>query len=162
MTKLPAKPVIKIRVVKFRTHVHATESIDKVIDALETFLPESIERFYNKELKKHSLSSIYKTPIKAIEINIKKQSRIKTILKHIADNLEGIDRDKLAQGFDNRINDKNRVFFRFDKQLLHTGKIKITRGSDTVQIMVAPINKNPKADFTHSHIKNLFKDLNLI
>ncbi len=162
MGKQPVEPKIKIRVIEFRTHVHATESLDVVMDGILNLLPEDFENFEKKEIELDNLSSIFNTPIRGVTITISKQKRIKAVLAHIAKLMPQLSKDKLESNIERRINDKNRLFFRLDKQYLVNGKLRVMEGSDCIQIMIAPINKNPMADFTKSHIKEFFKEKNLI
>ena len=66
MSNINTEPIVKTRVIKIRTHVHATESIEKMDSALEYFLPEELGGILPKERELEHLLSQFNTPIKSI------------------------------------------------------------------------------------------------
>ena len=149
---------LKIRQIEFRTHVHNTESMEKVKDSFLNLIPEEI---LHEIFQVNNCTGAFSQKILDILIVLKIQKSIKYVLAKIIENLSKEDKSQLKFSFENRLDDKLKFYFRLDKQFLALGKIKLAKTNDVIQIIIAIQNKS-HSHITSENIKKYFMDLNLL
>lgn len=126
MSQLP------IAYVDVRFCAHATEDLDKVMEAVQNILPNE----YLEEIvfNRSSLEGHYGNPIAFFETRIKDKKIIKALVEQLAVNLSDLDKDEL----DRRIHlciEKGSLYIRLDKQAAFKGKTKLVT-SDPIRIRI--------------------------
>ncbi len=149
---------LKIRQIEFRTHVHNTESMQKVKDSFSNLIPEEI---LHDIFQVNKCTGAFSQRIFDLLIVLKIQKSIKYVLAKITDNLSTEDKTQLKYSFENRLDDKLKFYFRLDKQFLALGKIKLAKTNDVVQITIAIQNKS-HFHITSENIEKYFIDNNLL
>ena len=126
MSQLP------IAYVDVRFCAHATEDIDKVIEAVQNILPnEHLEEitFHRSVLEGH-----YGNPITFFEIRIKNKKVVEALIEQLAANLNILDKDEMGNTI-HRCVEKGSLYIRLDKQAAFKGKTKLVT-SDPIRIRV--------------------------
>jgi len=149
---------LKIRQIEFRTHVHNTESKEKVKDSFLNLIPEEI---LQEIFQVNNCTGAFSQKILDILIVLKIQKSIKYVIAKLAENLSEEDKNRLNSSFRNRIDDKLKFYFRLDKQFLALKKVKLAKTNDVIQITIAIQNKF-HSQITSENIKKYFMDLNLL
>lgn len=118
--------------IEIRAFAHATEDLNKVIEAIHQILPK--EHLNEITFKKRKLKGHYGNPIQLIEAKIKKKEILNKTLKKIAEKLNEIDKDILSGELDRHI-DKGSFYLRLDKQAALQNEIRI-KSADPVHIRI--------------------------
>ncbi|CAB3287168.1 conserved protein of unknown function [Methanocaldococcus lauensis] len=134
--------------IKISAIVHATEDEDKVLEAIEFFIPEDVdEEKINLEVVE--TEGYFRNPIKIINVNVEGKEA-KKIFNHIIDLIKSDERNinKLKKDLHLRIED-NKFYVRFDKQKAYLGKCKVMDGDDVIRVVFnfkifSPKNKEEK------------------
>ncbi len=152
-------PKIKIRQVEFRTHAHATESIQKVANALLNLVPGlDLE----KKIEFGNLSGTFGQRITDIHLILKKQNEIKGFIQNLAENLSSKDKSTLTRQFTNRLDEKFKFYIRLDKQKALKGNFTIAKNKDAIQIIISNLNQTPMIKLTSQIIEDFYRTLNLV
>jgi len=112
---------------------HATEDLDKVLEAARAILPGRARdrvRFKVKELKGH-----YGNPIRLVKARVSKPALAQAIFEHVITSLPEEDRWELLSGIGRRTSG-NSLYIRLDKQLALLGQIRLC-SSDPIWIKVS-------------------------
>ncbi|MCW4014784.1 MAG: hypothetical protein NWF06_00260 [Candidatus Bathyarchaeota archaeon] len=123
---------LPIAYVDVRFCAHATEDIDKVVEAVQTVLPT--DQFEDIQFNRSVLEGHYGNPITFFEARIKDKEIIKTIVENLSASLGSFDKDELSRTI-NRCVDKGSLYIRLDKQAAFQGKIKLVT-SDPIRIRI--------------------------
>jgi len=160
MEKIFTNPSVslKIRQIEFRTHAHNTESIEKVKNSFLNLIPKEI---LQENFQVNNCTGTFSQKILDVLIVLKIQKSIKYVVAKIAENMSEEDKILLKSSFENRIDEKLKVYFRLDKQFLALGKLKLAETNDVIQITIAIQNK-AHSHITIDNIKKYFIDLNLL
>jgi RNA binding exosome subunit len=134
--------------IKLSAIVHATEDEDKVLEAIELFIPEDVdEEKINLEVVE--TRGYFGNPINIINVSVEGKET-KKIFKHIMDLIKSDEKNinKLKKDLHLRIED-NKFYVRFDKQRAYLGKCRVIDGDDVVRAVFnfkifAPKNKEEK------------------
>ncbi|CAB3287905.1 conserved protein of unknown function [Methanocaldococcus lauensis] len=134
--------------IKISAIVHATEDEDKVLEAIEFFIPEDVdEEKINLEVVE--TEGYFRNPIKIINVSVEGKEA-KKIFNHIIDLIKSDERNinKLKKDLHLRIED-NKFYVRFDKQKAYLGKCKVMDGDDVIRVVFnfkifSPKNKEEK------------------
>lgn len=126
MSQLP------IAYVDVRFCAHATEDLDKVMEAVQNILPNE----YLEEIvfNRSSLEGHYGNPITFFETRIKDKKIIKALVEQLAANLSVLDKDELDRIIHLCI-EKGSLYIRLDKQAAFKGKTKLVT-SDPIRIRI--------------------------
>jgi RNA binding exosome subunit len=135
LSKLP------IAYVDFRFCVHATEDLDKVIDAVQNVL--STDHIEDITFKRSNLEGHYGNPITFFDTRIKNKDIVRALVEHLSTNLSALDKEELNRTI-NRCVEKGSLYIRLDKQAALKGKIKFTT-SDPIRIRIR-FRKNKTED----------------
>ena len=126
MSQLP------IAYVDVRFCAHATEDLDKVIEAVQSILPN--EHLEDIIFERSSLEGHYGNPITFFETRIKKKKVVKALVEKLAANLSVLDKDELDNTI-HRCVEKGSLYIRLDKQAAFRGKTKLVT-SDPIRIRI--------------------------
>ena len=116
---LPQTPVAYIDI---RFFVHATENLDKVVEAVRRMLPSD----YIDEIlfKKDNLKGHHGNPITLFETRIKEKEIIKAFVENLSSRLDELDKEVLRREIDLHV-EKGSLYVRLDKQAALQGELKL-------------------------------------
>ena len=123
---------LPIAYVDIRFCAHATEDLDKVMEAIHNILPsnQTEEVAFNKSV----LEGHYGNPITCFETRIKDKETIRALVENLSTNLGSLDKDELGREI-NRYFEKGSIYIRLDKQAAFQGKIKLVT-SDPIRVRI--------------------------
>jgi len=123
---------LPVAYVDIRFCAHATEDLEKVMDAIQNISPtdDEDEITFNKD----ALEGHYGNPITFFETRIKNKKIIKALVENLASNLSSLDKAELSRTLDLCF-EKGSLYIRLDKQAAFQGKIKLV-SSDPVRIRI--------------------------
>ena len=110
-----------ISYVEIRAFAHATEDVDKVVQAVKNLLPQQA----SEELvfKKTSLKGHHGNPIVLVETKIQGKTMIKAFVERLSSGLSTLDREFLSRNFEQHVR-KGSLYLRFDKQSAFMGELR--------------------------------------
>jgi len=126
---LPKNPIIYIDISLF---AHATENIDKVMEAVKTIIPPP--HIDEVTFKKSKLKGEYGNPVTVLRARIKKQEIIKVIVDRISKSLSESDKNRILQELELRL-DRSNLYLRLDKQWAFRGSLKLCR-ADPIHLKI--------------------------
>ncbi|MDX1813829.1 MAG: RNA-binding domain-containing protein [Candidatus Bathyarchaeia archaeon] len=126
MSQLP------VAYVDVRFCAHATEDLNKVMDAVQNILPS--EYLEDITFNKSILEGHYGNPITFFETRIKDKKTIKALIEQLAANLSILDKEELKRIMCHCI-EKGSLYIRLDKQAAFKGKTKLVT-SDPIRIRI--------------------------
>jgi len=124
----------QISSVEFTSHVHATEDLEKVKQALLFLIPETIHD--KLKLKVDKVRGHWNNPISLLQAKFTNTNDVRQIIKYITTSLNDQDKDVLSEGLERRI-DKSRLYLRFDKQAAFKGHFKLRDEDDVVRLTIS-------------------------
>jgi RNA binding exosome subunit len=123
-------PQIPIAYIDIRFFAHATENVDKVIEAVQHILPSiHIEDIV---FNKRNLRGHYGNPITLFEAKIKNKETIRALVENFSSRLSLFDKETLNRKIDLHL-EKGSLYIRLDKQAALQGKLKLWT-SDPIRI----------------------------
>lgn len=126
MSQLP------VAYVDVRFCAHATEDVDKVMEAVQNVLPS--DHTENISFKRSNLEGHYSNPITFFDARIKDKETVRALVENLSANLSSLDKDELGRTI-NRCVEKGSLYIRLDKQAALQGKIKFAT-SDPIRIRI--------------------------
>jgi RNA binding exosome subunit len=126
LSKLP------IAYIDFRFCAHATEDLDKVMEAVQNVLPN--DHLKKITFKKSNLDGHYGNPITFFDTRIEDIEAVRALVENISANLNSLDKEKLDRTI-NRCVENGNLFIRLDKQAALRGKIEFAT-SDPIRIRI--------------------------
>lgn len=133
----------QISYIDIRFVAHATEDINKVIEAVHNILPPD---YLDDILFKSSrVDGHYGNPITFFETRIKNEKITKAFIENISSKLGLFDKEELKRELDRCI-DKGSLYIRIDKQAAFQKKVKLTV-PDPIRIRIR-FRKSKKEDIT--------------
>jgi len=118
--------------VDIRFCAHATEDLDKVMEAFHNILPsDNIEEV---SFKRSGLEGHYGNPITFFETRIKDKETIRALVENLSANLSSLHKEELGREI-HRYVEKGSLYIRLDKQAALQGKIKLVT-SDPIRIRI--------------------------
>jgi RNA binding exosome subunit len=123
---------LPIAYVDIRFCAHATEDIDKVMQAVQNVLPSE----QNEEIvfNRSNCEGHYGNSITFFETRVKNKEIIKVLVENLSASLSSLDKDELGRTI-NRCVEKGSLYLRIDKQAAFQGKIKFVT-SDPIRIRI--------------------------
>ena len=118
--------------VDFRFCAHATEDVDKVMEAVQNVLPS--DHTENISFKRSNLEGHYGNPITFFDARIKDKETVRALVENLSANLSSLDKDELGRTI-NRCVEKGSLYIRLDKQAALQDKIKFAT-SDPIRIRI--------------------------
>ncbi len=121
-----------IAYIDVRFFVHATEDLDKVIQAVHQVLPAE----YRDDIifKKNTLRGHYRNPITLFETRIKGGEVAKALMGNIFTNLNEGDRESLLKEIELHV-EKGSLYVRLDKQAAFQGEMKLCT-ADPIRVRI--------------------------
>lgn len=116
---LPQTPVAYIDVEFF---AHATEDVEKVMEAVKHVLPAN--RMEEINLKKNSLKGHHGNPIVFFETKIERKDLVKAVIDSIFSRLSMLDKEILRKEIEMHV-EKGSLYLRLDKQAAFQGVVKL-------------------------------------
>lgn len=123
---------VPISYIDIRFCVHATEDVNKVIEAVENILPE--DQIENIKFEKNVVEGHYGNPIIFFNTRIKDKEIVNSLVKKLSSNLKLCDKKNLSANKHLCI-DKGNLYVRLDKQAALKKEIKVVI-SDPIRIRI--------------------------
>ena len=123
---------LPIAYVDIRFCVHATEDIDKVVEAVHNILPS--DEVEEVTFKQSVTEGHYGNPITFFETRVKDKKTINGLIENLSTNLSSLNKDELGREI-HRCVEKGSLYLRLDKQAALQGKIKLVT-SDPIRIRI--------------------------
>ena len=135
MSQLP------VAYVDIRFCAHATEDLDKVMEAVQNVLPS--DHIEDITFKRSNVEGHYGNPIIFFDARIKHKETVRALVENLSANLSSLDKEELDRTI-NRCVEKGSLFIRLDKQAALRGKTKFAT-SDPIRIRIR-FRKNKTED----------------
>jgi len=116
---LPQIPVAYINIEFF---AHATEDLEKVMEAVKHILPAN--RTEEIDFKKNSLKGHHGNPIVFFEAKIEGKELVKAVIDSIFSRLSVLDKEALRREIEMHV-EKGSLYLRLDKQAAFQGIVKL-------------------------------------
>jgi RNA binding exosome subunit len=115
-------PQIPVAYIDVRFFVHATENLDRVVEAAQHLLPSD----YVDEIvfEKGNLKGYYGNPITLFETRIKNREIIKAFIENFSSHIDELDKEILRKEIDLHV-EKGSLYVRLDKQAAVQGELKL-------------------------------------
>ncbi len=126
MSQLP------IAYVDVRFCAHATEDVDKVVEAVHNILPS--DKLEDITFNRSCVEGHYGNPITFFETRIKDKETVRALVENLSVNLSSLDKEELGRTI-NRCVEKGSIYIRLDKQAALHGKIQFVT-SDPIRIRI--------------------------
>ncbi|MGD2200681.1 MAG: RNA-binding domain-containing protein [Candidatus Bathyarchaeota archaeon] len=118
-----------MRGVEFTVFTHATEDEDKVERALRNVIPEGTP---NVRFKSQTFSGYFKDSITLITATIKRREAAE-VLNSTITNLNTLDRERLLDELNERVDDSSNLYIRLDKQKAYQRRL-VMEETDPIRI----------------------------
>jgi RNA binding exosome subunit len=115
--------LMSLHYLAFRTLVHATESEEKVFEAMRS--ATSLEELSRTEVQGHHGNAIV-----ILEGEIKRSREIDGFFKR----MDGKALEEIIKSLDQRVDDDCHIYFRLDKQEAYQGRITLAEHEDFIQV----------------------------
>ena len=123
---------IPIAYIDIRFFAHATEDVDKVVEAVQHALPS--DHMEDIAFKKSNLRGHYGNPITLFEAKIKNKETIRALVDNLSSHLSELDKETLSREIHLHV-EKGSLYVRLDKQAALQGKLKLCT-SDPIRIRI--------------------------
>jgi RNA binding exosome subunit len=123
---------LPIAYVDIRFCAHATEDLDKVMEAVYHVLP--INQSEEIVFKRSNCEGHYGNPITFFETRIKDKETVRAIVENISANLSSLDKAELGREL-GRCFEMGSLYIRLDKQAAFQNKIRLVT-SDPIRIRI--------------------------
>jgi len=124
---------LPISFVEIRVFSHATENVEKVLEALRQIVIE--EASAEGELIYDELKGHYGNPITLIKTRIYRKAQIRKLLQTMISKLGKTNCESLSFDIENKVDDEGSLFIRVDKQAAYNGIINLTT-ADPIHIQI--------------------------
>jgi len=108
--------------VDIRASVHATEDVDKVLQAVYNVLPKGTAE--NVVFRKSSLTGHHGNPIILLETRIKDRTLTRRLVEKLSAGLSMLDKELLNREIGQHVENGN-LYVRLDKQLAYANELKL-------------------------------------
>jgi RNA binding exosome subunit len=132
---------LPVAYVDVRFCAHATEDLDKVMEAVQNVLPS--DHIEDITFKRSNVEGHYGNPITLFDTRIKDKDTVRALVENLSANLSSLDKEELDRTI-NRCVEKGSLFIRLDKQAALRGKTKFAT-SDPIRIRIR-FRKNKTED----------------
>jgi RNA binding exosome subunit len=123
---------VPIAYIDLRFSVHATEDLDKVLEAVKRILPAD---YVNKiEFQRDNLEGHFGNPIILFETRIKGKEIIKGFIDNLSSGLSELDKDALLREIDLHV-ENGSLYLRLDKQSAYQGQLKLC-SADPIRVHI--------------------------
>ena len=121
-----------IAYVDIRFFAHATEDMDKVVEAVHQVLPS--DRIEGIVFDKSNLQGHYGNSITLFEAKLKDKETIRALVENLSSHLSELDKETLSREIPLHV-EKGSLYIRLDKQAAFQGKLKLCT-SDPIHIRI--------------------------
>ncbi len=121
--------------VRLTTFIHATEDEDKVLEAIETFIPEDIDE-EDVIFDVVETEGYFGNPIKVVNVEIKRSRAVRAFLKNFKELLSEEDKRYILENLDEKVDEEGTLYVRFNKQKAYLGEAKVDEGADVIQVRI--------------------------
>jgi len=123
---------MSIAYIDIRFFAHATEDLDKVIEAVQNVLPAN----YVDDIvfRRDNLQGHYGNPILLFETRIKKKEIVKAVVENFSSHLRESNRKALHEEIDLYVQ-KGSLYIRLDKQAAFQGELKLCT-TDAIRLRI--------------------------
>ena len=126
---------ISVVKVEFSFSVHATEDVEKNLEAVQNIIPQEI--IEDTHIKQEKLEGGYGNPIEFFQISFTRKQEIDYALQNIAAKLSEEEKKSLANDFSERFDTKKSVFyFRAKKESASRNILQTTSASNAIKIAI--------------------------
>ena len=125
-------PQVPVSYIDLRFFAHATEDLDKVVEAVQRVLPAKY--LENVAFRRRNLRGHYGNPIILFEARLKGKEMIQAFMENLAANLNTIDKENLLRDITKRT-EKGNLYLRLDKQAAFLEKLKLCT-ADPIHIRI--------------------------
>jgi RNA binding exosome subunit len=132
---------LPVAYVDVRFCAHATEDVDKVVEAVQNVLPS--DHIEDITFKRSNVEGHYGNPITLFDTRIKDKKIVRALVENLSANLSSLDKEELGRTI-NRCVEKGSLYIRLDKQGALRGKTKFAT-SDPIRIRIR-FRKNKTED----------------
>ncbi len=115
-----------------RFSVHATEDLDKVINAVHKVLPA--DHIDDIAFRKKALRGHYGNPITLFDTRMKKKRIVEALVDHLFSSLNEQDKESLLREIDQHVEEGN-LYIRLDKQAAFQGEMRLCT-SDPIRVRI--------------------------
>ena len=129
--KKKARELTDIAWIELLGSVHATESLEKVSQAIYNLVPPDIGEI---NIQENKVQGHYGNPVMFLTVRIEKRGPIRKLLTHLANTLSLPDKQQLGWEFPERIDTDNIFYLKVDKQKAYQGESVLTHGDNTILI----------------------------
>jgi RNA binding exosome subunit len=113
---------IPIGYIDIRVFAHATEELEKILNAVRNILPE--ELVDSITFKKTSLTGHHGNPITLLEARVKEKNAAQAVFKKLASSLSPLDKELLRNEIRQHLDGGN-LYIRLDKQSAYLNEVKL-------------------------------------
>ncbi|MCD4702698.1 MAG: RNA-binding protein [Methanosarcinaceae archaeon] len=129
-----------------RATAHATEDVSRVREALDLFLPVPAGKSKDHKdlVDALEVQGHYGNPITMLSAKIDNKTQTSAVVKYIREHLSDKDVITLNKEIQERLDDDQLLFLRFNKQKAYQGLLELSSSSDAivVRIKIATYPKN--------------------
>lgn len=142
-----------ISYIDIRFFAHATEDLDKAVEAVQHVLPSDC--LSNITFSRRNLRGHYGNPITLFETRIKDKKTIKALIENLSAHLNEFDKETLREEIDRHV-EKGSLYIRLDKQAALQGELKLC-AADPIRIRVRLKKAKPQDIIKTCQELNLLK-----
>ncbi|MDI6691318.1 MAG: RNA-binding domain-containing protein [Candidatus Bathyarchaeota archaeon] len=112
---------IPIGYIDIRVFAHATEELNKILNAVHNTLPTELVDTIT--FKKTSLTGHHGNPIILLEARVKEKNAVQAVFKKLASSLSPLDKELLRNEIRQHL-DRGNLYIRLDKQSAYLNEVK--------------------------------------
>jgi hypothetical protein len=131
---------IPIGYIDIRVFAHATEEVDKILNAVRNTLPTELVDTIT--FKKTNLTGHHRNPIILLEARVKEKNAVQEIFKKISSSLSSLDKEFLKNEIRQHMDGGN-LYIRLDKQSAYLNEIKLCT-TDPIHFRIHFQKHNPE------------------
>jgi RNA binding exosome subunit len=113
---------IPIGYIDIRVFAHATEELEKILNAVRNIIPEELVETIT--FKKTSLTGHHGNPITLLEARVKEKNAVQAVFKKLASSLSPLDKELLRNEIRQHLDGGN-LYIRLDKQSAYLNEVKL-------------------------------------
>ncbi|MEM3623487.1 MAG: RNA-binding domain-containing protein [Candidatus Bathyarchaeia archaeon] len=131
---------IPIGYIDIRVFAHATEEVDKILNAVRNTLPAELADTIT--FKKTNLTGHHGNPIILLEARVKEKNAVQTVFKKLASSLSPLDKELLKNEIKQHLDGGN-LYIRLDKQSAYLNEVKLCT-TDPIHFRIHFQKHNPE------------------
>ncbi|MFP3871299.1 MAG: RNA-binding domain-containing protein [Candidatus Aenigmatarchaeota archaeon] len=116
--------MVTFHYIEFKTHCHATESLEKVKEAVENLVGQEIE------MESSEAEGYYGNPIKILEGKISRNQEMDGFFEHLPEKFKA----ELLKDLKRRVDERCNFFFRVDKGSAYQDELVLTDGGNSIRV----------------------------